>query len=121
MLESFSTCFSCCVRDAAGGLLFSPRPQVRTKVRTNTRTQTIAASRVQRLSPHALFLPHNPLMRHRGGPMRISFCYTLACSLLLLSAGKVFGQDTHFATGPQYLTQASGQFARSISTPSLSL
>jgi len=53
--------------------------------------------------------------------MRISFCYTLACSLLLLSAGKVFGQDTHFATGPQYLTQASGQFARSISTPSLSL
>jgi hypothetical protein len=53
--------------------------------------------------------------------MRISFCYTFGCVLLLLSAGRAFGQDTNFATGPQYLTQAPGQFARSISTPSLSL
>jgi hypothetical protein len=50
--------------------------------------------------------------------MRFSFC----CTLLVLSAlGMAFGQDTNFATGPQYLAQGSPLFAHSISTPSLSL
>jgi hypothetical protein len=60
--------------------------------------------------------------------MRISFCRTFSCMLLVLSAlGMAFAQDTNFATGPQYLmnsdptNQASPRFARPISTPSLSL
>ena len=44
------------------------------------------------------------------------------CTLLLLStAALVFGQDTNFASGPQYLMNGSPLFARSIITPSLSL
>ncbi|MFZ0417283.1 MAG: hypothetical protein WAM04_04210 [Candidatus Sulfotelmatobacter sp.] len=44
-------------------------------------------------------------------------------SLIVLSAvGAAFGQDTNFATGPQYLmTQGSPLFAQPLSTPSLSL
>jgi hypothetical protein len=60
--------------------------------------------------------------------MRISFYYVFCCTLLLLStAGISSSQDTNFPTGPQYLmnsdptSQASSIFARSISTPSLSL
>jgi hypothetical protein len=60
--------------------------------------------------------------------MRISFCGVFCCTLLLLSTvGIAFSQDTNFPTGPQYLinsdptSQASPLFARSISTPSLSL
>jgi hypothetical protein len=51
--------------------------------------------------------------------MRVSF----GCILLVLSAlGMAFGQDTNFATGPQYLMNyGSPLFARSIVTPSLSL
>ena len=51
--------------------------------------------------------------------MRVCFC----CILLVISAvGMGFSQDTNFANGPQYLmTQGSPQFARPISTPSLSL
>src|SRR5258708_30614791 len=44
------------------------------------------------------------------------------CALLVLStAAFVIGQDTNFASGPQYLMSGSPLFARSISTPSLSL
>ncbi len=44
------------------------------------------------------------------------------CALLVLStAAFVIGQDTNFASGPQYLMNGSPLFARSISTPSLSL
>jgi hypothetical protein len=54
--------------------------------------------------------------------MRLSFYSVFCCPLLVLSAiGIAFGQDTNFATGPQYLTQGSPLFARPISTPSLSL
>ena len=50
--------------------------------------------------------------------MRVSFL----CSLLVLStATLVLGQDTNFAKGPQYLMTGSPLFARSISTPTLSL
>jgi hypothetical protein len=44
-------------------------------------------------------------------------------SLIVLSAmGAAFGQDTNFATGPQYLiTHGPTMFAQPISTPSLSL
>lgn len=51
--------------------------------------------------------------------MRICFWF----SLIVLSAlGAAFGQDTNFATGPQYLmTHGSALFAQPISTPSLSL
>ncbi|MGB6333693.1 MAG: hypothetical protein WA676_15585 [Candidatus Sulfotelmatobacter sp.] len=54
--------------------------------------------------------------------MRI-FCSCLfGCTLLLLSGqGIASSQDTNFATGPQYLMQGSPMFARSISTPSMSL
>lgn len=52
----------------------------------------------------------------------------LGCAFLMLSAlGAAFGQDTNFATGPQYLmnpdptNHGSPLFARPISTPSLSL
>jgi hypothetical protein len=50
--------------------------------------------------------------------MRVSFC----CVLLLLSAlGIALGQDTNFPSGPQYLmSYGSPQFARPISTPSMS-
>jgi hypothetical protein len=47
--------------------------------------------------------------------------------LALLALGTAFGQDTNFATGPQYLMNSdptnhgSPLFARPISTPSLSL
>ena len=54
--------------------------------------------------------------------MRISFCFVAVCTLLVLSShGTAFSQDTNFATGPQYLMQGSPMFARSISTPSMSL
>jgi len=54
--------------------------------------------------------------------MRVSLCCTFLGTLLMLSAtGAAFGQDTSFAAGPQYLMQGSPLFARSISTPSLSL
>lgn len=50
--------------------------------------------------------------------MRVPFL----CTLLVLSVGFAVGQDTNFATGPQYLRNSSSPFlARSISTPSLSL
>jgi hypothetical protein len=51
--------------------------------------------------------------------MRIPF----VCTLLVFSAiGLSVGQDTNFATGPQYLmTFGSPYFARPISTPSISL
>jgi hypothetical protein len=56
--------------------------------------------------------------------MRVSFlgCKLPGCTLLLLLAvGTGFGQDTNFATGPQYLMNyGSPFFAHSISTPSLS-
>ena len=42
------------------------------------------------------------------------------CTLIFISAA-AFGQDTNFATGPQYLiTTGSPMFARPISTPTLS-
>jgi hypothetical protein len=56
--------------------------------------------------------------------MRLAFCWTLIVLSALCAA---FSQDTNFATGPQYLmnsdptSQASPLFARSISTPSISL
>ena len=54
--------------------------------------------------------------------MRVSFhCTSLGTLLVLLALGTAFGQDTNFAAGPQYLMQGSPLFARSISTPSLSL
>jgi hypothetical protein len=55
-----------------------------------------------------------------------SFC-TLSCTVLLLSLGSAFAQDTNFATGPQYLltrdstSPASAFFTRPISTPTLAL
>jgi hypothetical protein len=56
--------------------------------------------------------------------MRLASC----CLLIVLSTlGTALAQDTNFATGPQYLTHsdptnpASALFARSISTPSMSL
>lgn len=46
----------------------------------------------------------------------------LSCCILVLSAvGLSLGQDTNFATGPQYLMLGPLLFARSISTPSLDL
>jgi hypothetical protein len=50
------------------------------------------------------------------------FC-TFFCMLLVIFAlGMAFGQDTNFATGPQYLaTSGSSLFARPIATPTLSL
>jgi|SRR5580658_981517 hypothetical protein len=60
--------------------------------------------------------------------MRVSLGCMFGCTLLVLSAlGVAFGQDTNFASGPQYLinpdptNHASPLFARAISTPSLSL
>ena len=55
--------------------------------------------------------------------MRISFYFVLVCTLLVLSSqGISFGQDTNFATGPQYLMNyGSPLLAHSISTPSMSL
>ncbi|MFZ0136871.1 MAG: hypothetical protein WAK89_07430 [Candidatus Sulfotelmatobacter sp.] len=54
--------------------------------------------------------------------MRISFYFVVVCILLVLAShGTAFSQDTNFATGPQYLMQGSPMFARSISTPSMSL
>jgi hypothetical protein len=51
--------------------------------------------------------------------MRVSLCFTL---LLLSAVGIASGQDTNFATGPQYLMNyGSPMFAQPISTPSLSL
>jgi hypothetical protein len=48
-------------------------------------------------------------------------CTFLGTLLLLSASGTAFGQDTNFASGPQYLMQGSPLFARSISTPSLPL
>jgi hypothetical protein len=51
--------------------------------------------------------------------MRVSFLYIL---LAVLTVGSALGQDTNFATGPQYLmTSGSPLFARPISTPTMSL
>lgn len=53
--------------------------------------------------------------------MRISFCFW--CTLFVFFALVLgFGQDTNFATGPQYLMNSgSPLFARSISTPTISI
>jgi hypothetical protein len=55
--------------------------------------------------------------------MRIVLCGTFACIVTVLaSLGAAFGQDSSFATGPQYLMNHGSQlFARPISTPSMSL
>jgi hypothetical protein len=53
--------------------------------------------------------------------MRVSFCFSFSCALLVFSLAAAFGQDTAFATGPQYLMQGSPLFARPIATPTLSL
>jgi len=59
--------------------------------------------------------------------MRVSFCCKFLGTLFVLSFGIALAQDTNFATGPQYLingdptNHASPLFARSISTPSMSL
>jgi hypothetical protein len=54
--------------------------------------------------------------------MRVSIAYTFLGTVLVLSVcGTAFAQDTNFSTGPQYLLQGSSLFARSISTPTLSL
>jgi hypothetical protein len=53
--------------------------------------------------------------------MRVSSCFFFGCTLLVLSIATAFGQDTTFATGPQYLMQGSSLFARPLTTPSLSL
>lgn len=51
--------------------------------------------------------------------MRLSL---LLCALVVVSTGMAFSQDTNFASGPQYLmTTGSSRYARSISTPSISL
>jgi hypothetical protein len=50
--------------------------------------------------------------------MRLSLCSML---LLLSTLGIALGQDTNFASGPQYLINGSPLFARSISTPSIAL
>ena len=51
--------------------------------------------------------------------MRLSL---FLCALFGLGAGAAFSQDTNFTNGPQYLmTTGSSQYARSISTPSMSL
>jgi len=53
--------------------------------------------------------------------MRLSSCFFFGCTLLVLWIAMAFGQDTTFATGPQYLMQGSSLFARPLTTPSLSL
>jgi hypothetical protein len=50
--------------------------------------------------------------------MRVSLCSML---FLLSTLGIAFGQDTNFSSGPQYLLNGSPLFARSISTPSITL
>ena len=47
--------------------------------------------------------------------------YFLSAAIVLMSIGMAFGQDTNFPNGPQYLMNGSPMFARSISTPSMSL
>jgi hypothetical protein len=54
--------------------------------------------------------------------------FSLGCAVLVLFAiGTILGQDTNFSSGPQYLMNpdsvknGSAIFARSISTPSISL
>jgi hypothetical protein len=47
--------------------------------------------------------------------------YFLSVAMVLMSIGMAFGQDTNFPNGPQYLMNGSPMFARSISTPSMSL
>jgi hypothetical protein len=58
--------------------------------------------------------------------MRLSsFCFcALSCTAILFVPGFASAQDTHFASGPQYLlttSQASPFFTRPISTPTMSL
>jgi hypothetical protein len=55
--------------------------------------------------------------------MRIFFYCLFCCTLLVVSTqGAAFGQDTNFATGPQYLMNyGSPLLAHPISTPSMSL
>jgi hypothetical protein len=53
--------------------------------------------------------------------MRVSSCFFFGCTLLMLSLATAYGQDTSFATGPQYLMLGSSLFARPIATPSLAL
>jgi hypothetical protein len=50
--------------------------------------------------------------------MRLSLCSVL---FLFSTLGIAFGQDTNFPSGPQYLMNGSPLFARSISTPSITL
>jgi hypothetical protein len=54
--------------------------------------------------------------------MRVFRGFTFFCMLLVIfTFGMAFGQDTNFATGPQYLaTSGSSLFARPIATPTLS-
>ena len=47
--------------------------------------------------------------------------YFVSVAIVLMSIGMAFGQDTNFSNGPQYLMNGSPMFARSISTPSMSL
>jgi hypothetical protein len=54
--------------------------------------------------------------------MRIPLNCTLLGTLFVISACAVaFGQDTNLAAGPQYLAHGSPLFARSLSTPTLTL
>jgi D-serine deaminase-like pyridoxal phosphate-dependent protein len=45
----------------------------------------------------------------------------LSALLVVSAAGLVFGQDTNFSVGPQYLLTGSPLFARSIATPTMQL
>ena len=47
--------------------------------------------------------------------------YYLSVATVVISIGMAFAQDTNFSNGPQYLMNGSPTFARSISTPSMSL
>ncbi len=47
--------------------------------------------------------------------------YFLSVATVMISIGMAFAQDTNFPNGPQYLMNGSPMFARSISTPSMSL
>ena len=54
--------------------------------------------------------------------MRISFCWIAIVVALGALSGAAFAQETNFSVGPQYLmTSGSPLFAKSISTPSMSL
>jgi len=78
-----------------------------------------AGSRVERLCAERTTLLHSdsqkimPELFFRRGFMRTC----VYCTLIFISAA-AFGQDTNFATGPQYLiTTGAPMLARAISTP----